>query len=575
MELKLKLSDKNTFPLGAILIRGSRVEDWLHEIQLMKLSLSQVEVYALPGTLANTVWGCLIIHESEKSKPDIGRNAYLQVAHNYLFLPERAVLHPRLSPEEAKKLFGGKYHFLHPAIGFVELESPVDWTDVIHPPELISRRLERPSPSPFIPKGIKTFQVKANTPEGTLESFEKDFPREKFSDKPLNPFEKAKLFLYRQFLRRKEADAGSGAGTGKKPTPSMAESILNRLSGKGGRLAENLRKNYEELEKRNQKHLDRLLGMLKKDPGEALKYAVPLDHEGASRGGAAGTFNMEKRWFDFSLFGSGWGGGSGAAVFADDSYRRLFEQYTNTAKELIKQKDYRKAAFVYLKLLKDYDKAAKTLEEGGLYSEAAAVYIKYCNNKVKAAECFEKGAMISNAIELHKELKNEEKVGDLYLQLRNTKEAYFYYGKVGANYLENHQYLKASLLYRNKMNDEALAQETLLKGWRAGRDAFNCLNNYFSNHRDIPQLVESIQDIYQNEVTPANREIFLRALQHEYKKQEASLASVKDIAYEIIVEEAKNNPAIVMELKGFNRKDKQLMKDAMRFKVNLKNKPNN
>jgi tetratricopeptide (TPR) repeat protein len=233
----------------------------------------------------------------------------------------------------------------------------------------------------------------------------------------------------------------------------------------------------------------------------------------------------------------------------------------------MKKGDYTKAAFVYMKLLKNYTLAAQTLEKGKFYGEAASVYLNYCYNKGKAAECFEKGAMISNAIELHKELNNLEKVGDLYAAINNRKEALFHYRKVADSYTANHQYLKAALLYRKKMNEEETAQDVLLKGWRQNRDAFNCMNNYFSGIRETKQLGYEIETVYQNEVTLVNREIFLRVLQHEYGRHQELNQQVRDLAYEIIVEQAKSNPSIVSELQKFNKEDKLLTKDTMRFKL--------
>lgn len=576
MELKLKPSDKNLFPLGAILIKGSSVAAWLSEMQSMKLQLAAVTVYPLPGLAANAVWGCLVTGRFEKNRIDPGRNVFCQSIFNQLYIPDRSVLYPTLSAEEITKLFHGKPHFLHPEIGLVELEEAVNWDGVVQMPEMVSMQVQLPVPTPFIPSQIKTFQVKALTPEEALQSFEgANFPSgQKFKDKPLNPFEKAKLFLYRQLFSKgnKEGEGGDAKATESKPFLSHLEKLRKWLSGKESNWTSKLQEDFEQLEKRNQKHLDRLLDMLKKDPAEALKYALPLDNEGTGRGGFGGSFNLEKRWLNFSLFENfgGFGGGGGTAVLSGDAYSRLHQQYTEAAQALIKQKDYRKAAFVYLKLLKNPYQAAQTLEQGHLYSEAAAVYLKHNNNKVKAAECFEKGAIYSSAIDLHKEMGNDEKVGDLYLLLHKKKEAFVHYRKVVDAYTVNHQYLKAALLFRNKMEDEAEAQQTLLQGWRLNRDAFNCLNNYFAGFRDAKQLGEQMQAIYQKELTTANRENFLRVLQHEYGKHSEHTQLIRDMAYEIVAEEAKKNPSIVSELKTFNKNDKQLVKDTLRFKVNRK-----
>jgi tetratricopeptide (TPR) repeat protein len=255
-----------------------------------------------------------------------------------------------------------------------------------------------------------------------------------------------------------------------------------------------------------------------------------------------------------------------------NSFAQLHSQYMNTAQELTQQQDYKKAAFVYMKLLKNYHMAAQTLEQGGFYQESASVYLKYCSNKLKAAECYEKGNMTENAIELYKELNHDEKVGDLYYALHQKKEAFVYYQKVADGYTQNQQFVKAALLYKNKMENTTIAQEVLLKGWRLNRDGFNCLNNYFSNISDPKQSWSELQEIYHKEVNGMNRETFLRVLQHEYDKQHEFSEPIKDIAYQIVVEQIPANPSIVSELRSFNKEDKKLINDTLRFKVNLKKK---
>jgi tetratricopeptide (TPR) repeat protein len=565
MKLRLKPSDKNTHPLGGILIKGSSVHSWLLEIQSMELSLAELSVYPLPGTTTNSVWGCLVVCPSEKGKIEIGRNTWCQVVHNLLFFPEKAAVYPAISAAEANGLFGKSQYLMHPQIGLVALAERVDWTSVIQLPEHLSYTVTSPAAKPFFPAQVRSFQVKPVATDDLLQALEKkSFPqKQEFTDKPLNPFEKLKLLLYRQLFTRKQKGE---AKTEKTWLFSKLERLADMFGKSENKWSEGIKEDFEELEKRNQKHLDRLMEMFQKDPAEALKYAIPLG-DGTGRGSIMSSLNMQKRWLDFSLFGGWQRGGGGAVVLPDDSYHQLMQQYNRTAEELIKKGDYTKAAFVYMKLLKNYNLAAETLEKGKLYGEAASVYLNYCHNKGKAAQCFEKGAMITNAIELYKELNNLEKVGDLYASIHNRKEALFYYQKVADSYTANHQYLKASLLYRKKMNEVETAQDILLKGWRQKRDAFNCMNNYFAGIRAIKQLGFELETVYQNEVTPVNREIFLRVLQHEYGRHPELNQQVRDLAYEIIVEQAKSNPSIVSELQTFNKEDKLLAKDTMRFKL--------
>jgi Tfp pilus assembly protein PilF len=82
---------------------------------------------------------------------------------------------------------------------------------------------------------------------------------------------------------------------------------------------------------------------------------------------------------------------------------------------------------------------------------------------------------------LYKELNEDEKVGDLYVILNDKVKANKYFEKVIENYKTNFQYVKASLVYKNKIGDCSQAQDLLMEGWRANKDAGKCLNNYFAN----------------------------------------------------------------------------------------------
>jgi hypothetical protein len=132
-------------------------------------------------------------------------------------------------------------------------------------------------------------------------------------------------------------------------------------------------------------------------------------------------------------------------------------------------------------------------------------------------------------------------------------------------YVQAHQYVKAALLSKTKMGNATACQHLLLEGWRLNQDAFNCLNNYFTNIQDVKVLGEHIQNVYANDVNLNNRTAFLKVLQYEFAKENATAEDIKKIAYEIIVAETPRNPAILGELKQFNPKDKLLVNDTMRY----------
>ncbi len=569
MELRIKLHDKNNYPLGGILVKGSSIAHWVRQIQGMGLCLANVSTYPIPDTTPNSIWGCFVVYNVEKTKIDIGKNSYCQSINHILYIPEKTVLYPSLTQAEISKLFLGKPHLLHPEFGLVELIEAISWEAHIARNQFVSIQSRQPAPSVFIPKQIKSFQVKSVPADEVLKNLEeKTFPKqEKLEDNPLNPFEEAKLLFYRQLFEKKEAEK-----TEKTDLLSTLESIKNLFSPRqDNQWTKEMQEEYEELERRNQSQIEKLLDLLKKNPQEALKYAIPLDSKGTNRGGNNARLDISKMWTDFSLFSNApASSGSGSSTIQDQHFQQLEAQYYTIAQELIKEKDYLKAAFIYMKLLKNYHLAAKTLEEGRLYQEAASIYAKFLNNKEKAAECYEKGNMTTEAIELYKELNKNEKVGDLYISINKKKEAFAHYEKVIDEYRSKHQYLKASLLYKNKMEDEQGGQNMLLEGWRANQDAFNCLNNYFSNIKDTKSLGVEIQRIYADETNEKNKGVFLQVIKYEYDKQNELAASVRDMAYEIISVRMLNNPATVSELLNFNKSDKRLVKDTIRYKLSQK-----
>jgi tetratricopeptide (TPR) repeat protein len=259
---------------------------------------------------------------------------------------------------------------------------------------------------------------------------------------------------------------------------------------------------------------------------------------------------------------------SGSALLDTNRFTTLQQKYEKIALEYISQGQHQKAAHIYLKLLKNNIKAAQVLENGKCYAEAAAVYLNYCQNKLKAAECYEKGNVYNEALILYKELKNNEKAGDMYSLLNRKKDADSYYTMVANDYKENNQYVKASLICKNKIGNAAMAQDILLSGWTNNIDAFNCLNNYYTNIPDVKVLEQEINRIYKT--TNTNKEVFLQVIKHEYTKHEVLRENIKDIAYEIIAEKLDTDPFIASELIFFNKNDKSITKDVMKFKASKK-----
>ncbi|AWH86614.1 hypothetical protein HYN59_16520 [Flavobacterium album] len=562
MELKIRPYHKNSYSRSAVLIKGADAGVWLKEIYRMGLEPENISMYALPGSAANELFGCLVVPRGGTKVNDIGKHNFMQCVNNVLFIPENTIISPGLSSAEWNSEFTAAAYVIHQETGLIELTEEIDWDALIAMPELKEAEITVPSKGVYIPRFIRSLSIEAD---------------------------EAKL-------------AEVIEGQVEKPD-----------SGK-------LPFNIDKVMKGNQKEIDKLLKYLEKHPEEALKLGIPLDSIGSSRGGGGGRFKFGKTGsgmlspgsdlrtllyvvgvilgavfllglvfsgkvsssFPFILFvfigrflysafkndkRTGRTGGGLSATIDHDKFSILRNRYEQLAEDFIAQKEYQKAAGVYLKLLKDNYGAAQVLEDGGYYGEAGAIYLKYCKDKPRAAECFEKGRLYAKAIDIYKELEKTEKVAELYAALNNEAEASRYYAMVAEDYVKNNQFVKASLIYRKKMGQPLKAQELLLEGWHKKFDAHNCLNNYFANIDNVDVLAGEIKRFYANELEDSRMEAFLQVIKIEFHKHESLQVPVREIAYEIIAGSIEANPFIASELMGFNPKDTSLSKDVMKFKA--------
>jgi tetratricopeptide (TPR) repeat protein len=573
MNLRIKPWSKNTYPLQGILIKGTDLKHWLGQLQILEIDINEVPVFAIPDTSPNSIWGCFVaMNMKQFISNDFKQHniQFCQCINETLFIPEYSTLYPKINPSEIAIHFAKNRHIFHPEFGLFELENPIDWQDVLEIPLLQNYMITEPHITAFRPQSIHKIEIKALPPEELLKNMEESmFPKkETFNDKPLNWKEKIKYQLLKTVFKTSETRDGAKQTEKTNWVTTMAL-MLSQFIPTDGKLFEKFENEFEDLEKRNRSEMEKLMQLFKSNPEEALKYAIPIDNEGTNRGGDKGTFSMSQRWKSFNLFGNSGVNSSGNVLLQDDSMAKLQQQYYQAATNFVNEKNFEKAAFVYMKLLKNNQMAANTLEEGKLYPEAAALYLKYMNNKERAASCYEKGRMISDAIELYKELKMDEKVGDLYQSINKRKEAFVHYNYVVENYKTTDQYVKASLLLRYKMEDKSSAQDILIAGWREQKDSFNCINNYFANIEDVQILSKEIDSIYRNETNERNKPEFLKALKYEHKKDALIAAQTKELAYEIVSELASSNPSILNELSAFIE-DTQLSKDITRYKMKVK-----
>ncbi len=583
MELSIHPHATNQFPLNGFLIQHSSVNMWLKEITRMQLSYTEIQCFPIPGTVANTIWGCFVITNHPVSKELIGKNEWCQQVHPNLFIPEKTRLFPNLESHEIDALFSKSVCIIHPTFGLVELTQETQFSELIIQPTVLSDTIHTPTDSVFIPNKITSFQIQAIPPEEVLKQLEDStFPKqEKLEEKPLNPFEKLKLSLYKTLFNSKKKTGkptnGDAGALPKSGIPSGKESWFSKLLSRftfGEKLANHLKQDMEELERRNQKMIDKLMEMLRDNPDEALKYAIPLDENGSSRGGDLGQFDLSQRWSNFSWMGNAsFSSGSSGGYMNNDHYATLQQQYNKTAETLIAKKEFQKAAFVYFKLLKNPIKAAETLEIGNYYQEAAAIFLQPPHRaKGRAADAYEKGKMYKESIQLRIELEEFEKAGDLYRKIGAKKEAEKQYNIVVENHLKANLFVKASIVYEEKLNHLSAAKATLMDGWEAKTDAVNCLNRYLDRTTELTDVLNEITTIHTGNLDEQQELNLLEVVKTQYAKNDEIGLQLRDIAYEIVAKKAQTSPAIVSELKLFNPTNKEFVKDTMRFTMRNKSR---
>nr|WP_321245797.1 hypothetical protein [uncultured Psychroserpens sp.] len=619
MKINITPTKRNAYPKKGILIRSAHPYEWIQELQQLNIALETINAFAIPSKTANKLYGCFVILDNLKSNTHIANVTIFQSVNDVIYIPEFSKINPKLSLEESKKLLNSP-HIFHPDFGWVELTTAINWANLITLKTPLPLQITVPEDSVFIPSEILSFQLISKSDEAITKDL--DLKLETSKKEKLNALDKIKLNVLKTlFSATREKNGNFNVER------NGLLKWLDNLGGSKGKSkskrSSKWEKNLEKLLYKNQKETDKLLRLLRLNPESALKFAIPIDLAGTSRdsgNGRLGIFSKnsegDSQFSNFifkilsyfaifailyliiklfsgiananlypflwtllkatgfiiavvvivviieRLFGNS-GGGSGTVD--DERLNKLREQYEKLAKDAIAEKDYKKAASIYIKLLKDYYAAADALEDGKLYQEAALIHLKYNKDKHKAAATYEKGKIYDKAITLYKELEDHEKVGDIYKTMRKKEDAFTYYKMVIDNYVKNNQFVKASLIYKYKIEDAPKAQTILLQGWREHKDAYNCLTNYFSNFPNTDILKKGIEFIYKKETTPENLTLFLKALKVEHQKHGNIQDFTQNIAYEIVANNLSDNPGITYELKAFNTDNHLIQNDATRF----------
>ncbi|VXB55586.1 conserved membrane hypothetical protein [Flavobacterium sp. 9AF] len=234
MKLTLQPCRKNLYPLSGILIKGDHPLVWLQQLQILEITIIDYMCYSIPGKKANELYGCLVILPVEAIKKAYS-HLRVQCYEEKIFIPEFTTITPFINKEEANKILGANFHFLHPELGLIELEEAIDWGKILNPIRQINVKLKTPYPSVFIPKQLQSVHVEYDE-ETILKALEEPISEQEYLESL--PFDMKKL-----------------------------------MAG-------------------NKKEMEKFLAFMDKNPEAAMKYALPLDTLGTARGNHSGVFQF-------------------------------------------------------------------------------------------------------------------------------------------------------------------------------------------------------------------------------------------------------------------------------------------
>lgn len=580
MILQLRYQPKPQFPLAAAYLSGS-IRDWFAEISSWGIDPLTVSCYLVPESLSSiTCKGLMVIFNKEIPDLKLIRYPYAEVATGFL-IPLHAELFPCLLPDELTKIKLWPLQMFHPHIGFIGFEEhdAISLADLIEMPKLVPGQWLTDFPSaPVLPQLI-SIRLEAIEERDAITALKDTVEQLDLLAIPKTENEGSKFFnSYRRILLPFGVVALWILGFIVFMMKIIADlfpknKVNGRLQNREG-LIERLQKwtnqKRESIEKQRDTELNRLVNLFDKDKDLALQYAIPLNSPYLERGTAVRTGRLNRTNLNFNF--RNFGGGYAADAWDLGNYRWVLQQqYEKSARQAIQDGDYKKAAYIYAHLLGDLNRAAQTLKDGKHYREAAAIYRDHLKNQSLAAQCLENGGLLTEALPLHIALGNYEKAGDLHIQLGQQAKANKYYEDVIAKSLASRDYLNASRLLTDKLNDQTRSQDVLLNGWKENAQAETCLKKYFQNiSLHTGELNDAIKQVYQNHVTSRKGTSFLNVLA-EIKDHQNDMdlnAEALQICYEIINRQAQNGDFSGMNLIGrFMPNDSFIVNDAHRYSI--------
>jgi tetratricopeptide (TPR) repeat protein len=493
MQVKLKLLPTEPPQREAVawLVLGSSCAQWLGELTSWNCDLADAQLYHVPV-------GLLVV-PSQRTMPQTSPTAlpYGALAGN-MYVPVEASLNATVSASELRELFPPESLFVwHPSAGLWQLQSAsalrlddllqalprrdADWSRA-EPGTALNSKILSLLPDEALHSDQMWQSVRDDI--GSESPTRGNLPRatNEPSDDVLSKLGRSVKGQMAEFLKWLSQPGAVGAsGRAAAGAAGGMFEIAGGLLGQWGSglaqwMNDQLHKWSEALEEERHREVSRLLHMLQSDPDAGLRFAIPFNNE-PGRGLAMPGSRLMERDVNFRL------GGSGGPVDAwniNHEYRqKLVARYRELANREIALGRHRRAAYIFAHLLGDYVSAARTLVDGRHYREAAALYEEKLTQPLEAARALEQGGLWSEAIAIYERLGQDEKVGDLYLQIEQPEPAATAYRRAVTTSLRTDDRLSAARILEAKLAVPDEAYETLVHGWPDSGQAIRCVEALF------------------------------------------------------------------------------------------------
>ena len=530
--LTLRWSEANCHSTAAWFIPGADARIWLDEIARWEIPLSGVRMFPVPASIRDRkIIGVLVETGPAKPVAVLRGQPYGRVAGR-TYLPVDSNLYPPVTDAELTTALPMAAYVFHPVAGLVGFAADEalnvdrllrlaptirnDWSRARRAKSLPDRLVSVSAPPmPSVEELLQAHRgdIGSQAPDHLPPSSDESIAKKAGIALLLPPLGLIALlglppamlaeWIGRARKKRKTSQprkAGARSKSAKPASVQKAKPKTNWMSGFQQWTAAAYSVLSKSLLDARSRELRRLQELLRNNPDEGLRYAIPLHGQG-SRGIARPGWRLMPRdlGFNFARMLSG-GHAADPWAIADDTRLALLRQYREAANRELALGRFDRAAYIFANLLGDFGSAANAMEQGKRYREAAVIYREKLKNSRKAAECLEHGGLLLEAAELFESEMMFEKAGDLYQIVGQSEQAMRCYRTQVDHLFKQGKTLAAAALLENKLHEPDAALELLDGAWPRNDSAGLCLRESFAlrgrlaRHDQAVHRVKALRD---------------------------------------------------------------------------------